>query len=152
MGAFFLVAYIVIGIAQVWAGIEGMQLTFGIGGFLAVVLLLVAYAIPFVGTAGGVPDLLRRPLRLVVDVVAGAHACCAGHHPHACRGCCGWSGDLGATPARAHSVAPSSRNADGKDGRPRAQSKTASSKPAARAALILRELYVGGCGLQTHVF
>jgi len=51
MGAFFLVAYIVIGIAQVWAGIEGMQLTFGIGGFLAVVLLLVAYAIPFVGTA-----------------------------------------------------------------------------------------------------
>jgi hypothetical protein len=51
MGAFFLIAYIVIGIAQVWAGVEGMQLTFGIGGFLAVVLLLVAYAIPFVGTA-----------------------------------------------------------------------------------------------------
>jgi hypothetical protein len=51
MGAFFLVAYIVIGIAQIWAGVEGMQLTFGIGGFLAVVLLLVAYAIPFVGTA-----------------------------------------------------------------------------------------------------
>jgi len=51
MGAFFLVAYIVIGIGQVWAGVEGMQLTFGIGGFLAVVLLLVAYAIPFVGTA-----------------------------------------------------------------------------------------------------
>jgi hypothetical protein len=43
-GAFFLVAYIVIGIAQVWAGVEGMQLIFG--GFLAVVLLLVAYAIP----------------------------------------------------------------------------------------------------------
>lgn len=51
MGAFFLVAYIVIGIAQVWAGVEGMQLIFGIGGFLAVVLLLFAYAIPFVGTA-----------------------------------------------------------------------------------------------------
>ena len=51
MGAFFLIAYIVIGIAQLWAGVEGMQLTFGIGGFLAVVLLLVAYAIPFVGTA-----------------------------------------------------------------------------------------------------
>ena len=50
MGAFFLIAYIVIGIAQVWAGVEGMQLCFGIGGFLAVVLLLVAYAIPFVGT------------------------------------------------------------------------------------------------------
>ena len=51
MGAFFLIAYIVIGIAQVWAGVEGMQLTFGIGGLLAVVLLLVAYAIPIVGTA-----------------------------------------------------------------------------------------------------
>ena len=45
-GAFFLIAYIVIGIAQVWTGVEGMQLTFGIGGFPAVVLLLVAYAIP----------------------------------------------------------------------------------------------------------
>src|SRR5215510_13345053 len=51
MGAFFLIAYVVIGIAQIWAGIEGMQLAFGIGGFPAVVLLLVAYAIPFVGTA-----------------------------------------------------------------------------------------------------
>jgi uncharacterized membrane protein YraQ (UPF0718 family) len=51
MGAFFLIAYIVIGIVQIWAGIEGMQLYFGIGGFLAVVLLVVAYAIPFVGTA-----------------------------------------------------------------------------------------------------
>ena len=51
MGAFFLVAYTVIGIAQVWAGVEGMQLIFGIGGFPAVLLLLVAYAIPFAGTA-----------------------------------------------------------------------------------------------------
>src|SRR5262245_41084112 len=51
MGASFLIAYIVIGIAQLWAGVEGMQLTVGIGGFLAIVLLLVAYAIPFVGTA-----------------------------------------------------------------------------------------------------
>ena len=51
MEAFFLIAYVVIGIAQIWAGIEGMQLAFGIGGFPAVVLLLVAYAIPFVGTA-----------------------------------------------------------------------------------------------------
>ena len=51
MGAFFLIAYIVIGIVQIWAGIEGMQLYFGIGGFLAVVLLVVAYAIPIVGTA-----------------------------------------------------------------------------------------------------
>jgi len=44
-------AFIVIGIVQIWAGIEGMQLYFGIGGFLAVVPLVVAYAIPFVGTA-----------------------------------------------------------------------------------------------------
>jgi len=51
MGAFFLVAYIVIGIAQIWAAVEGMQLIFGIGGFPAIVLLLVSYAIPFVGTA-----------------------------------------------------------------------------------------------------
>lgn len=51
LGAFFLIAYIVVGIAQIWAGIEGMQLTFGIGGFLAVVLLVVMYAIPIVGTA-----------------------------------------------------------------------------------------------------
>ena len=29
-----------------------MQLYFGIGGFLAVILLFVAYAIPFVGTIG----------------------------------------------------------------------------------------------------
>ena len=52
MGIFFLIAYLVAGIAQIWAGIEGMQLIFGIGGFLAVVLLFVAYAIPFVGMAG----------------------------------------------------------------------------------------------------
>jgi len=51
LGAFFLIAYIVVGIAQIWAGIEGMQLTFGIGGFLAVVLLVVVYAIPIAGTA-----------------------------------------------------------------------------------------------------
>ena len=29
-----------------------MQLYFGIGGFLAVILLIVAYAIPFVGAVG----------------------------------------------------------------------------------------------------
>ena len=52
MAAFFFVAYVLIGIAQIWAGIEGMQLYFGIGGVLAAVLLLVAYAIPFVGTIG----------------------------------------------------------------------------------------------------
>jgi hypothetical protein len=51
-GDIFFIAYILIGIAQIWAGIEGMQLYFGIGGFLAVILLCVAYAIPFVGTIG----------------------------------------------------------------------------------------------------
>ena len=51
MGAFYLIAYVVIGIAQIWAGIESMQLIFGIGGFLAVVLLVVVYALPIVGTA-----------------------------------------------------------------------------------------------------
>jgi hypothetical protein len=50
MVTFFFTAYILIGVAQIWAGIEGMQLYFGIGGFLAVILLFVAYAIPFVGT------------------------------------------------------------------------------------------------------
>ena len=51
MVAFF-IAYILIGIAQIWAGIEGMQLYFGIGGFLAAILLFVAYAVPFVGAIG----------------------------------------------------------------------------------------------------
>ena len=49
MVTFFFIVYIVIGIAQIWAALEGMQLYFGIGGFLAVILLIVAYAIPFVG-------------------------------------------------------------------------------------------------------
>ena len=31
--ATFVIAYILIGIAQIWAAIEGMQLYFGIGGF-----------------------------------------------------------------------------------------------------------------------
>ena len=52
MVTFFFIIYIVIGIAQIWAGLEGMQLYFGIGGFLAVILLIVAYAIPFVGAVG----------------------------------------------------------------------------------------------------
>jgi|SRR6185503_13294053 len=52
MGKLFLIAYLAAGIAQIWAGIEGMQLIFGIGGFLAVILLFVAYAIPFVGMVG----------------------------------------------------------------------------------------------------
>lgn len=46
----FLIAYIVIGITQIWAGIEGMQLYFGIAGFPAAMLLLVAYGIPVFGT------------------------------------------------------------------------------------------------------
>ena len=52
MGAFFLIAYILIAFAQIWAGIEGMQIFLGIGGLLAVILLFVAYAIPFIGTVG----------------------------------------------------------------------------------------------------
>ena len=52
MVTFFFIIYIVIGIAQIWAALEGMQLYFGIGGFLAVILLIVAYAIPFVGAVG----------------------------------------------------------------------------------------------------
>jgi len=51
MRAFFLIAYIVTGLVQIWAGVEGLQLIIGIGGFLAVVLLVIAYAIPIVGTA-----------------------------------------------------------------------------------------------------
>jgi hypothetical protein len=50
--ATFVIAYVLIGIAQIWAAIEGMQLYFGIGGFFAVTLLLVAYAVPFVGAIG----------------------------------------------------------------------------------------------------
>ena len=52
MGKLFFIAYAVAGIAQIWAGIEGMQLYFGIGGVLAVIVLCAAYAIPFVGMAG----------------------------------------------------------------------------------------------------
>jgi hypothetical protein len=52
MGAFFLIAYILNGFAQIWPAIGGMQLFFGIGGFLAVILLFVACAIPFIGTVG----------------------------------------------------------------------------------------------------
>ncbi|MFY9686891.1 MAG: hypothetical protein WAJ88_13920 [Pseudolabrys sp.] len=52
MGKLFFIAYGVAGIAQIWAGIEGLQLYFGIGGLLAVILLLVAYVIPFAGTIG----------------------------------------------------------------------------------------------------
>ena len=52
MGTIFLVAYILVGIAQIWAGLEGMQLYFGIGGFLAIIFLSVAYAVPLVGTVG----------------------------------------------------------------------------------------------------
>jgi magnesium-transporting ATPase (P-type) len=52
MVTFFLIAYLLIGIAQIWAGIEGMQLYFGISSVLSVILLFVAYAIPLVGTIG----------------------------------------------------------------------------------------------------
>ena len=51
MGAFFLIAYILIGFAQICTGIEGIQF-FGIGGLLAVILFFVAYAISFIGTVG----------------------------------------------------------------------------------------------------
>jgi hypothetical protein len=48
--AIFFIAYILLGLAQIWAAIEGIYLCFGIGGFLAVILFFVAYAVPFVGT------------------------------------------------------------------------------------------------------
>jgi hypothetical protein len=46
------IAYIAFGIAQIWAGIEGMNLYFGIDGFLAFIILVIAYYIPLIGTAG----------------------------------------------------------------------------------------------------
>jgi hypothetical protein len=52
MGKLFFIAYGAAGIAQIWAGIEGMQLHFGIGGVLAAVFLFAACAIPLVGTVG----------------------------------------------------------------------------------------------------
>jgi hypothetical protein len=52
MWALLFIAYIAIGIAQIWAGIVGMHLYFGIGGFLAFIILLVAFSIPLIGTAG----------------------------------------------------------------------------------------------------
>jgi len=52
IGTIFFVAYILVGIAQIWAGIEDMQLYFGIGGFLAAILLVFAYSVPVVGTIG----------------------------------------------------------------------------------------------------
>ena len=46
------IAYIAFGIVQIWAGIEGMNLYFGIDGFLAFIILVIAYYIPLIGTAG----------------------------------------------------------------------------------------------------
>src|SRR5215472_14531715 len=51
MGPLLVIAYIAIGIAQMWAGMVGMHLYFGIGGFLAVIIFFVAYSIPVIGTA-----------------------------------------------------------------------------------------------------
>jgi hypothetical protein len=48
--AIFFIAYILLGLAQIWAAIEGIHLYFGVGGFLAVIFFFVAYAVPFVGT------------------------------------------------------------------------------------------------------
>jgi hypothetical protein len=69
MVTFFLIAYLLIGVAQIWAGIEGMQLYFGIGGFLSVILLFVAYAIPLVGTIGVAKKLdpYRETARIVLE-------------------------------------------------------------------------------------
>jgi hypothetical protein len=52
MPAILFIAYIAVGIAQIWAFLEGMNIYFGIGGILAFILLLVGHSIPLVGTLG----------------------------------------------------------------------------------------------------
>jgi hypothetical protein len=45
----FFVAWIIIGIAQISAGVEGVHLYFGVGTFVSVLLFLATYIVPLVG-------------------------------------------------------------------------------------------------------
>jgi hypothetical protein len=50
MQAIFFVAFLVIGIAQVSAGMEGLHLYFGVGSFVSFVLFVISYAVPIIGS------------------------------------------------------------------------------------------------------
>jgi hypothetical protein len=44
------VAYLAVGIAQIFAYVDGMHLYWGLGGFLSFLIFLFAYSIPLLGT------------------------------------------------------------------------------------------------------
>lgn len=50
MQVVFSLAWLAIGIAQVSAGMEGIQLYMGVGGFVSFLLFVVSYAVPVVGS------------------------------------------------------------------------------------------------------
>ncbi|WP_065755206.1 hypothetical protein [Bradyrhizobium paxllaeri] len=50
MQVIFAVAYLAVGIAQIFAYVEGMHLYFGLGGFLSFIAFLFGYSIPLLGT------------------------------------------------------------------------------------------------------
>lgn len=43
------VAYVAVGVFQAWAGTNGMQLYFGAGAFVGLILFVVCFFIPLVG-------------------------------------------------------------------------------------------------------
>lgn len=47
----FFIIYLIIGICQIVAYLEGMHLYFGLGGFLSFIIFLFVYSIPLAGTA-----------------------------------------------------------------------------------------------------
>lgn len=50
-GLLLFIIYILIGVCQIMAFLEGMQLYFALGGILSFIVFLVTYNIPLVGTA-----------------------------------------------------------------------------------------------------
>ena len=70
-GRFFAIAFIATGIVQIWAGIEGMRLTFGIGWFSLSFSWSSRMSFRLSVRWSGRPRLLRCPLRLAMGVVAG---------------------------------------------------------------------------------
>ena len=50
MQVIFAVAYVAIGVSQIFAYLDGMHLYFGLGGFLSFIIFLFVYSIPLLGT------------------------------------------------------------------------------------------------------
>ena len=49
MQVMFAVAYVAVGIAQIFAYVDGMHLYFGLGGFLSFIIFPFVYVIPLLG-------------------------------------------------------------------------------------------------------